>query len=1265
MMIQIRATCGVVFLVGVLSVLSSPTWAGTAVVDTLNDVLDGDVTSLTSLAATPGADGEISLREAIQASNNSFGEDTITFSVPGTISVLSALPTLSDTTGGTTITGAAQIVLDNGSGLQTVDGLTVTTQGNEIQGLTIQGFAKGIYLTGSSAKTNFVIGCHVGGQRTGEGVLINPNSIGVVIGEGARENIIGAAAADSGNTLSNNALHGLMIDSGAAANMILRNRIGTTADGLSAAPNELSGLVINNAHGNVIGSAIDDEGNVISGNAENGVMILNTSSLNLIRNNIIGLNANSDAALPNTTGILIGSSSINNTIGDTVSGNGNNIGGNTGDGISIQNAGFNQIFSNVIGGFFDDAYNVGNGGNGISVSGISEGNFIGDETFATANEINYNGGDGVRLDGSATRKNLVSQNEIFGNGGMPIRIINGAQEGISPPTILPLDPGGIVFGSTVSFGTVELFELADGALFFLERVVADAKGGFQSASPITRIERSTLVATVTDSNQNTSEFSLPQVIPVTLNANPIQLVDLFLQSDLNRDERLSLAEFQAATGRGSTTFDAADVDGDGLLTYEELFAASLAEAAFTSLQVNTLGDVSDAPNTSSVASLLLDPGADGKISLREALLATQFDSSVYITFSEAGTIQPGSELPAISDISSRIYIDGKGGVVLDGSLLSSDESGLIFTGIGSQVLGLQIVNFPGAGIKLAGGGSFSNHVFDCRIGTDGNGAQGNGIGILITEASENNAIGGGLSALGNLISGNTVGIRVEGVETSFNTISGNLIGVNVAGTSAIPNVKNGIELANGSSFNFVIAFGAYAVPNVISGNGDGSAGGGISITDGSNRNFILGNVIGSGDGGTPALGNNPHGIAISGGSNTNFIGLDEDSSALEKSLSLLADAKTDGPRKGLVPEDFLSPNLIADNVSDGVSIGGETTIKNTMFYNSIFNNGGEAIKLSDGANGGIAPPEITTARTRLVTGKGVPSGLVQVFSDEADESQFTVDLAQCDSEGNWSIEVDKSTKGLRFYTAANTDSLGNTSALSEPVEISDTPECTDPDADSDGDGVTDCDEAIEGTDPELPDTDGDGMPDGFEIEFTLNPLSVDDAALDNDHDFLSNLEEYLGGTDPNVADNVDITLHVDSEIGVDGPDNGAVDNPLRTIGAAMTRARRCAGNGEVCSPGRRRIRRRRRPGGGRDPERPGGRSGGGRRHSGHNWRHYGRGRRGGGRRDHPFAGRHRNAGQHGQQRYDRAPGAVHRPRYQPRGYRCAGPGLGFGQRDGG
>ena len=53
-----------------------------------------------------------------------------------------------------------------------------------------------------------------------------------------------------------------------------------------------------------------------------------------------------------------------------------------------------------------------------------------------------------------------------------------------------------------------------------------------------------------------------------------------------------------------------------------------------------------------------------------------------------------------------------------------------------------------------------------------------------------------------------------------------------------------------------------------------------------------------------------------------------------------------------------------------------------------------------------------------------------------------------------------------------------------------------------------------GPTPANADTEGDGMPDGWEVTNGLDPL-VDDSAGDPDVDGLTNLDEYTNGTDPN------------------------------------------------------------------------------------------------------------------------------------------------------
>jgi hypothetical protein len=291
---------------------------------------------------------------------------------------------------------------------------------------------------------------------------------------------------------------------------------------------------------------------------------------------------------------------------------------------------------------------------------------------------------------------------------------------------------------------------------------------------------------------------------------------------------------------------------------------------FDNVSIGVIGNAVSVTNTN-------DSGAG---SLRQAIIdANAAPGTDFIAFNIPGTgphtIQPATTLPTVT---GRTIIDGytqPGAaantlgvgagtdaqimVELDGSLLSED-AGIVFSADSSVVRGLAVGNCPDAGLVVYGADCA---IEGCFIGTDAAGTtvRDNGSGVYVV--ANGLRIGGDTPAERNLISGNTVGVRLSAGTGQM--IAGNIVGLDPTGLSALGNT-NGIYLTGAD--NSTIGGTTAAERNLISGN----VAAGILVGSGSDGTVIIGNHIGVDATAISREGNGTNGIHLDGATNTRIGG---------------------------------------------------------------------------------------------------------------------------------------------------------------------------------------------------------------------------------------------------------------------------------------------------------------------------------------------------------------------------------------------------------
>ena len=178
---------------------------------------------------------------------------------------------------GAIVANAGGVFIANGATNTTIGGSSVAARnlisGNSFDG--VQFFSGGG--TNPNPSNNFIQGNFIGTTVTGLATLANLR-IGV-FNAGTPSETIGGTASGARNIISGNSLDGVRIQNPTGTNNLIQgNLIGTDVNGTATLANGQIGIYIVSAPSNAIGGTASGARNVISGNANVGVQIQNSSA---------------------------------------------------------------------------------------------------------------------------------------------------------------------------------------------------------------------------------------------------------------------------------------------------------------------------------------------------------------------------------------------------------------------------------------------------------------------------------------------------------------------------------------------------------------------------------------------------------------------------------------------------------------------------------------------------------------------------------------------------------------------------------------------------------------------------------------------------------------------------------------------------------------------------------------------------------------------------------------------------------------------------
>ncbi len=906
--------------------------------------------------------GAGSLRQAINDANAAAGADTIAFAIgsgPTTISPLSNLP-------------------------QVVTPMT-------IDGWSQPGFAGTPIVELSGASAGNAWGLIVGATATVRGLVINRFTYDAIHVEGA----------------------------GSVGTRVQGCYLGTNAAGTAAAANGYAGVAVwTGATGTVVGTdgdGVNDaaEGNVISGNTNEGVWVYGATTRNtVVAGNRVGTNAAGTAAIPNVNdcGVAVLNGAADTRIGTNGDGvsdalERNVLSGNAHEGVKVLGGSLRTVLAgNFIGTDAAGTLAIPNGYAGVYVAGGATNTVVGTNgdgsgDAAEGNVISGNADTGVTVIDAATRFTVVAGNYIGTNAAGTAAVANRGNagvlvsaaadtrvgtngDGVGDPAERNVISGNteegvqiesaaartVVAGNMIGLtaaGTAKLANGYSGVLVWFgatnTRVGTDGNGSGDAA------ERNVISGNGFEGVRVSTAGTAGTVVAGNfIGTNALGTAAL-------GNTNAGVALFGGATNtvvgtNGDGSGDAAEgnlVSGNG---GEGVFV--LGGAAGTVIAGNVIG--TNAAGTAAVANgnhgVRIEGGAadtrvgtngDGAGDAAEGNLISgnTYDGVSFWTGGATATVIAGNRI-GTNAAGTAALANGRHGVWVN-SGATNTRVGTNADGV-SDALERNVISGNGAdGVQVADSGTTGTVIAGNYIGTNaaGDAAVGNlgvGGGVYVRNGASNTTVGGAAAGAGNVLSGNS-GVNGDGVEielSSGNFVTGNRIGTDATGAFAVPNRQNGVNLDRASGN--VVGGPAPGAGNLISGNTRS----GVLIGSGgaATGNRVQGNRIGTNAAATAAIPNVEQGVILLAGAANNWVGTDGDGA-----------------------NDAAEGNVVSGNGLQGVLVSGASVTGNAVRGNAISGNAGLGIDLggdgvtpndsldADSGANGLQNFPVLTARTGPAT----------------------------------------------------------------------------------------------------------------------------------------------------------------------------------------------------------------------------------------------------------------------------------------------------------